>query len=435
LPLGYTPHPETNRYPSLMPAHIADAPDRTHEIRFEHLAEMHDVLTEIEKHVAWLKPRCVLFFATGGYPIVLPLLHRLSRRGHHDLLDGRVFHMFPGLSWEGSIGDHRPELYLAAELEPILSAPSPHGGNAIVAIDTTNSGNAVNLAVKAIHAACGQAGLIDPEIYVLGIVNGDKAEKKESAERIRLRPDADPSRGVYILAPSDFAPKGDVVSGRLTEFRSKSGEQPAIRIAYWLVDKIFTEDVIDLIGAAAIRDKLSVKGEGGAGRLVIRHSDEVATRETGYGAIARRLMSLLEARRDSGAWATLEGNAEYARDPVEDEEQSRMARETGGTFFRWFELDRNPEASIDHIAVGKRSGLPDEDTIRWLVTRLPASAKAAPKVVAALKKAADDAGIVAAALAFLRGAYPDNAAEEPTGLDDAQAGGWWIARYVGRKKR
>lgn len=150
-PLPYTPHPATNRYPSIFPPHLADAPDRTYEVRFEHLVEMHDVLTEIEKHVVRLKPRCALFFATGGYPIVLPLFPRLLRCGHRDLLDGRVFHMFPGLSWDGAIDGLQPEAYLAAELEPILRGTSPHDGKAMLAIDTTNSGNAVNLAVKAIH--------------------------------------------------------------------------------------------------------------------------------------------------------------------------------------------------------------------------------------------------------------------------------------------
>src|SRR4051812_3277878 len=77
FPLAYTPHPETNRYPTLFPEHLADAPKREHEIRFEHLVELHDVLTEIEQLLVRLNPRCVLFFATGGYPIVFPLLERL----------------------------------------------------------------------------------------------------------------------------------------------------------------------------------------------------------------------------------------------------------------------------------------------------------------------------------------------------------------------
>ena len=75
FPLMYTPHPEKNRYPSLMPRHLADAPDRVHEIEYAHLVEMHDVLSELEALLVELNPRCVLFFATGGCPVVrTPLL-------------------------------------------------------------------------------------------------------------------------------------------------------------------------------------------------------------------------------------------------------------------------------------------------------------------------------------------------------------------------
>lgn len=424
FPLAYTPHPATNRYPSLFPKHLADAPKRTHTIQFAHLVEMHDVLTEIEAMLVRLNPRCVLFFATGGYPVVFPLLERLRQAGRHHLLDGRVFHMFPGLSWERAIDGLRPEPYLARELEPILRGPSPTGGDAIVAIDTTNSGNAVNLAVKAIHAACERAALVDSEIHVLGIVNGEKADKEDSAERMLLRSAADPNRGVYVLAPSGFAPTGDVVSGTLTEFVSKPGGLLSIRIAYWLVDKLFTEDVLDLIGAAAIRDKLGVKS---AGRLVIRYNEKVATRETGYGTIATRLMALLSASRDSGKWALLERNHEYAQNPVKDEELLRAANESTRMAFRILELNRDPAAAIEHI-VGKASGLPDGDTVRWMADHLPAAVKAAPKVLAAIRKADADDWLIEAALVFLHRAYSEIAATGPPIPDQRQACEWWIGR-------
>lgn len=268
---------------------------------------------------------------------------------------------------------------------------------------------------------------------MLGIVNSEKAEKAEKAERIRLCHATDPDRDVYILAPSEFAPNGDVVSGRLTEFRSKSGELRPVQIAYWLVDKIFTEDVIDLIGAEAIRDKLGVRGAGGAGRLDIRHSDKRATSTTGYGSIASRLMWLLGSQKQSGPWALLERNHASAQNTIDDDEFAQAARESTQTAFRVVELDNNPAASMDHLASGKSSGLPDENEIRWLTDLLPETAKAVPKVVAAMKKAAGDAGLVKAALAFLRGLFPDDAAGEPVGLDDARAAEWWIARWAERR--
>jgi hypothetical protein len=126
--LMYTPHPETNRYPSLMPAHLADATERVHVIEYAHLVEMHEVIGELATLLAEINPRCVLFFATGGYPVVIPLLHRLFDDGEADLVSGSVFHMFPGLSWKGAIDGLRPDEYLARELEPVLRAICPRRG-------------------------------------------------------------------------------------------------------------------------------------------------------------------------------------------------------------------------------------------------------------------------------------------------------------------
>ena len=283
----YTAHPDMNRYPSLILEHVADATERVHIIEYAHLVEMYDVVSELTALVAEINPRCVLFFATGGYPVAMPLLHRLYDAGHLHLVNGSVFHMFPGLSWPGSIDGLRPETYLAHELEPVLCAASPHGGNAIVAIDTTNSGNAVNLAVKAISAACDRAGVEDAEVCVIGIVNGERAAKENDGCRILLATVHDPAQGVYVIPPSGYTPEEPVRSRRLARFTSPVDRLPEVRIGYWLVDKIFTEDVAELIGADAVRESLGVKGAGGAGRLLIRYNDKVASENTGYDSIAR----------------------------------------------------------------------------------------------------------------------------------------------------
>ena len=62
-------------------------------------------------------------------------------------------------------------------------------------------------------------------------------------------PDPDRQASVFLLHRT-LRRNFRFCSGQLTEFRSESGELPTIRIGYWLVDKIFTEDVADLIGAA-----------------------------------------------------------------------------------------------------------------------------------------------------------------------------------------
>ncbi len=156
--LMYTPHPDRIRFPSILPAHIANAPDHTYMIDYVNLVDMHDTITELATLLSDVDPRCVLFFATGGYPVALPILHRLCDSGHARLTSGSVFQMFPWLAWPGHIDGLSAMEYMARELEPFLRAEA-YGKGPIVAIDTTNVGNAVNAAVKAILAACERAGL------------------------------------------------------------------------------------------------------------------------------------------------------------------------------------------------------------------------------------------------------------------------------------
>ena len=193
------------------------------------------------------------------------------------------------------------------------------------------------------------------------------------------------------------------------------------------MDKIFTEDVLDLIGAAAIRDKLGVKSAGGAGRLVIRSTELDSTRGTGHRFVAAFVIDLLSSPRESGKWVTLQQNHEYAQNPINDEESREAKINTTLMAFTIIELNKNPAASIEHI-VGRDSGLPTGYTIRWLADYLPAATKAAPEVLAAIKKPNADDWTVEAALVFLRRAYPEIAATGPPEQDEQQARPWWIAR-------
>ena len=143
-------------------------------------------------------------------------------------------------------------------------------------------------------------------------------------------------------------------------------------------------------------------------------------------------MALLRLPRDSGQWNLIERNSVYAQDPIEDEELIEAARETTATFFRVFELNKSPADSAAYLQA--RNQLPSEDEIRWLTDNLHGTFAANPKVVAALKKD-KSAGLMDAALSFLRRANTGIAASEPAELDDYQAREWWIARWAERKRR
>lgn len=71
--LMYTPHPAGNRIVHVSPERLAKAARRVHQINYVSLVQVHQAIGEIAQIIADLNPSLVIFFATGGIPIVFPV--------------------------------------------------------------------------------------------------------------------------------------------------------------------------------------------------------------------------------------------------------------------------------------------------------------------------------------------------------------------------
>jgi len=88
------------------------------------------------------------------------------------LFERSVFHMFPGLAWNGKIdGKGSEEFFISDVLQLLQQRRSNSTVPRILCVDTTKTENAVNKAMRAMRGVCdrfsGQA-----EVRVIGIVNG-----------------------------------------------------------------------------------------------------------------------------------------------------------------------------------------------------------------------------------------------------------------------
>jgi hypothetical protein len=149
----YTAHPSVNRLRSVGPIGLWKARLNVLALDYKEVLSIRDAIWALVDHVTRSKPDFIPFFATGSIPYVFPLMQNLSDIQQEELLDGSRFHMFPGLLWGGRIDHMNSEEFFIHEAEPILHAlASKREPIKILSIDTTNTGNAVNKAIKAVVA-------------------------------------------------------------------------------------------------------------------------------------------------------------------------------------------------------------------------------------------------------------------------------------------
>ena len=177
--LMYQPHPDKDRLFAGMPTNLVAATENIQPIRFEDLLEMRRIVWELAAYITDWKPHLIPFFATGGIRYLIPVMHVLLRARQYGLLDGKHFHLFPGLSWGGSTKGQDSENYFASAFgEVVRKMLGTDGVLRVLVIDTTNSGNAINKAVAACQRAFAASGASNTEISlrVVGIVNTSHLE-------------------------------------------------------------------------------------------------------------------------------------------------------------------------------------------------------------------------------------------------------------------
>lgn len=123
-------------------------------ISLSDIRAMRDVVDRLVTLIIEWNPDLVLFFATGSLPYVLPAINLLGLTKWEELLDRSVFHMFPGLAWSGKIdGQSSEEFFIREVLFLLQQQRSRSNAVKILCVDTTNTGNAVNKALNAMHVS------------------------------------------------------------------------------------------------------------------------------------------------------------------------------------------------------------------------------------------------------------------------------------------
>jgi hypothetical protein len=431
--LMYTPHPAQNYIRQLSPERLAEAGSYVHQIRYEALLDIHDIISSLANVVRNINPCLVFFFATGGIPIVFPLMRALAHNGALDLVDGRVFHMFPGLAWDGHIDGLRPPEYFSRESVPLLRAAGEYNRPIrLVAIDTTNTGNAVNLAVKAIQNASTDASPLQVDAYIVGIVNGLRATRLNGHTLPVRLPDG---TDIFVLPPKDCTPTQMLVSRRFVNFSIPDTAQTNIlnlQIAYWVADQLFTEDKAELLGIAAAHKYLAVNATGLPGRMEITFANGRRSIESGLSAVGTRLLYLLENNRTSIAWRNLDTMHLM---PAQTEEEQRHREQTAlenDAFMSLLEMTHQPQSTLQHLLSVKALLRPVQ--IFWLAQQDPFPHKAIPRVIAALRNAMpgrsdDDDQTVVEAAAFLRRAYTRTLITEPKNSAYPDLREFWLTAH------
>jgi len=155
----YQSHPDRDTLFAGNPSNLVTATQNVQPICFDDLLEMHQVVWDLAGFIVEWQPDLIPFFATGGIPYLIPVMHILERMKRHSFIDGQHFHLFPGLTWGGAIGDNDSETYFASTFGSIvrqrLGSASPVR---VLVIDTTNSGNAINKAVALARGRSGERG-------------------------------------------------------------------------------------------------------------------------------------------------------------------------------------------------------------------------------------------------------------------------------------
>jgi hypothetical protein len=380
---------------------------------------MRQVVWDLAHYVVDWKPDLIPFFATGGIPYLIPVMEVLRKQGKREFIDGKHFHLFPGLTWGGSIEGKNLESFFAWRFGEVLRTSRGSEPLRVLVVDTTNSGNAVNKAVAACQMAFEASGAsIDSiALKVIGIVNSSHEEAKRSSPGKKLVTGV--NRMAHVLTPSGYAPANAPVDRQFVSFSPLVPDSAfTFEVAYWLAGNIPTEDNAELIGIEAIHESLATTSEPRAGRLKIIYGNGESQQGTGLGNLCGRLISLLSMRLDEAPWKKMQ--AIHDLPPMADEERESLAemKELSEGGLRLFELmSMGPIEAIGELAQLPRLLMDVE--VYWLGTQKPPPRGIAPKVRASLEKNSCTAN---EAVKYYRRAFPELHSADPGGDSSA---GWW----------
>jgi hypothetical protein len=341
----YTSHPPANRLKAVAPLKLWNARATVLNVSKAQLINMRDVVYALFDYVVELDPDLILFFATGSLPYVFPLMNRLSDMKRDRFIEGSVFHMFPGLSWGGSINGLRSEEFFVQEMPPILQQATSEGcGTKILSIDTTNSGKAVNKTLKAVRTACKHADR-DAVVHVIGIVHGRKATLHREGQ---IAIEYGNGRVAHLSHPKECILPERVKSREVMELRWKDAkDRSKFYLSYWALDDVFTEDVAALVGATSLHGNLTVNAESSAGHLRITFDNGMTTTFASTGTVGRQLSQLLSRGIEDPIWRQYDELSALSPDSVGLHANFQDVQDE---VLQSFEIDEDPDALEDILS-------------------------------------------------------------------------------------
>ena len=364
-------------------------------IPYSGLKAIRDVVHRLVNFIDEWNPDLVLFFATGSLPYVLPAINKLGLIKGETLLDRSMFHMFPGLAWSGKIEGQSSEEYFISEVLLLLQQLRSHpNAPKILCVDTTNTGNAVNKALKAIRGVCDQFPQ-ETEVNVIGIVDGAKAVptgKDQIAIEYAEGSIAHVSRRREILFPTCV---NNYCFSELHWIPKTNSSR--FFASYWVLDHLFTEDEAALVGATSIHEQLVVGTDSSAGRLLITFDNGMRMPLASAGTVGRQLSSLLNLRDDHPVWRQFD---EQSRIPSQDLNHEANFEDVRAEVLQSLEIDEDPSAIVGIL--GKRTGLLTAAEIRALADARQFDAQPRGMVQAALTKTFPDSLVHEAAQLYFQ---------------------------------
>jgi hypothetical protein len=434
--LMYTPHPVESRLPAFVPPFLVRAAENDVAVAFNELLEMRRVIEQIAGDLESAQPDLIPFFATGGIPFMFPAMHALADRRSYGLIDGRHFHMFPGLSWNGKLDGVDSETYFASEFGNLItSATHEDGSLRIWTMDATLTGNAVRKLLNALHRTFLELPTRPPKasVSLLAIIDASRADRKAKDDKIPLD---FPLGTLYLKRPADHSPAGELKDRQPVLFFRNSGDDLFdLTVEFRVISTIPTEDRAELIGAVAKKDALGVAPEQQVGRLTLQFENGYSPSGTGGNSIGSNILAYLSNTEDRLPWREWLRTA--ALPPIGEEEREGYEEARSGTRdgLRIFELMRARTEEVVRGLLSKRSLLESvevyclkEHALRQLSDHGGVQPNYFPgkllrKVLASSTRA--DNRAITDALTLFRVCHPDKVPAEPNERGERELLKWW----------
>ncbi len=412
----YRSHPETNELALIIPSTYVQAAMNEQRVPLAVFYEMRECIQRLADLVENLQPHIVLFFATGGIPYAFPMMSVLMRRQSWDLLDGR-FHMFPGLSWDGTIRDRCSSEYCISELRDLIATlrtALPHSLPVrLLALDTAHSGSGINKLVSTVNTAIRASdGTVTTD--VVGIVSHAKASQQGPRDdKLKV---SGSLGSVWLQKPSIYAGPQVTSAFQWLELPTSS-DSHTLQLSYWVYSSIPAEDNADIMGVSSARDELGIRATSKTGRIVLATDDGVEAPLSGGRTIGDNLLNALAVPEESVVLKAIEQQFTTC---LPDELQAE-ADEIHRSFAQVDELDHgDPDEVASQLLSARKALMPTE--VYWLGSRDKLGPIWAGKLADSIRKSSHPSEYIAA----LRQARPDVAVGEPLCLTDDNLVVWWL---------